>query len=302
VARSVLTASVVLSLAVARLVAGPQASTPAGRTNTVFVTAMQENGTPVLDLATDDFTIKEDGKPREVLRAELANVPVQTAIIVDDNGTGIFRAGLVNFVRLMQGRGEIAVSSVVGQTQRLVDYTTDADRVANAIAELTARPGTQDGGQLLEGIFQAAREQEQRSAPRPVIIVVTVGGEEHSTLPAHHVLDQLARSATTLYVISVANSQLRAMRPIDKPSLLLEENLNLNEVLGEGPKQTGGWREIIAAAPGITQGLQRIATELRSQYVLAYSRPPKSKTMERLAVSINRRGVVLRAPNKVPGR
>jgi hypothetical protein len=190
----------------------------------------------------------------------------------------------------------------VGQTQRLVDYTTDVEKVTGAIVSLSARPATQDGGQLLEGIFQAAKEQEKREAQRPVILAVTVGGEEHSTLPAHHVLDQLAKSGTTMYVIAVANTQLRAMRPIDKPSVLLEENLNLNEVLGEGPKQTGGWREVIAAAPGIVSGLQRIAAELKSQYAVAYSRPTKGRSTERLAVSVSRRGVLLRAPSKVPGR
>ena len=263
---------------VSRWVPGPgqparQSSTfsPAARTSTVFVTAPEENGAPVVDLVADDFTIKEDGKSREVLKAELAHAPVQIAIIVDDNGTGIFRAGLVSFVRLMQGRGEMTLSTVVGQTQRLVDYTTDVDRLATAIVTLTARPGTQDGGQLLEGIFQAAREQEKRDAARPVIVVVTVGGEEHSTLPAHHVLDQLAKSGTTLYVITVANNTLSVMRPIDKPSALLEENLNLSEVLGEGPKQTGGWREVIVAAPGITLGLQRLAAELKTQYAVAYA-------------------------------
>ena len=301
-ARSVLTALVVVSVALASLLADAQSPGASARTNTVFVTATAENGAPVVDLVAADFTIKEDGKPREVLTAELANVPVQVAIIVDDNGTGIFRAGLVNFVRLMQGRAEMALSSVVGQTQRLVDYTTDVEKLTTAIVSLSARPATQDGGQLLEGIFQAAKDQEKREAQRPIILTVTVGGEEHSTLPAHHVLDQLARSGSTLYVIAVANTTLRAMRPIDKPSSLLEENLNLSEVLGEGPKQTGGWREVIVAAPGITQGLQRIAGELKNQYAVAYSRPLKGRTTERLAVSISRRGVLLRAPSKVPGR
>ncbi len=209
-ARSFLTASVVGFLALANLPASPQPSTPAARTSTVFVTALEENGAPVVDLVADDFTIKEDGKSREVLKAELARAPVQVAIIVvDDNGTGIFRAGLVSFVRLMQGRGEMTLSTVVGQTQRLVEYMMDVDPLATAIVALTARPGMPDGGQLLEGIFQAAKEQEKRDAERPVIVVVTVGGEEHSTLPAHHVLDQLARSGSTLYVITVANNTLK---------------------------------------------------------------------------------------------
>ena len=302
-ARSLVAVSVMACAALAGVTAQSPPDAPAsGRTNTVFVTATEQNGAPVVDLVADDFTIKEDGKNRDVLKVELARVPMQIAIIVDDNGSGMFRSGLVNFVQLLQGRAEMSLSSVTGQTQRLVDYTSNAQKVIDAIVQLTARPATPDGGQLLEGIFQAAKDQEKREAPRPVIIAVTVPGEEHSTLPAHHVLDQLAKSRSALYVISVANSAIRQLRQIDKPASLLEENLNLSEVLGEGPKQSGGSREVIVAVAGITVGLQRIAAELKNQYAVAYSRPPQGRSTERLSVSVKRHGVLLRAPNKVPGR
>jgi hypothetical protein len=301
--RSLLVLSLVTCAALGRPDAQSQApASPPERTNTVFVTALERNGAPVVDLVASDFTIKENGKTRDVLKVELARAPMQIAIIVDDNGTGIFRSGLVNFVQLLQGRAEMSLHSVVGQTHKLVEYTANAEKVAEAIIQLTARPATPDGGQLLEGIFQAAKDQEKREAQRPVILAVTVGGEEHSTLPAHHVLDQIAKSGSTLYVISVANSSLRQTRQIDKPAALLEENLNLSEVLGEGPKQSGGWREVIVAAPGITLGLQRIAAELKNQYAVAYNRAPQTRATERINVSIGRRGVLLRAPNKVPGR
>jgi VWFA-related protein len=256
----------------------------------------------VLDLTPADFVVKEDGKARDILKVELARAPLQVMILVDDNGTGLFRSGLIQFIQQLQGRAEMAVSSVVGQTMKLVDYTPNVEAVANAIATLSARPGTPDGGQLLEGIFQASKDQERRESARPVIVALTVGGEEHSTVPAHHVLDQLAKSRSKLYVIQVANSALRSTVQITKPAALLGENLNLSEVLGEGPKQTGGWREEIVAATGIILGLGRIAAELKNQYALEYSRPPKTKTIERLNVSVNRRGLNLRAPTKVPGR
>jgi len=273
-----------------------------GQTHTVYVTVLESNGAPVLDLAAADFTVKEDGKSRDVVRAEMARAPMQVMILVDDNGTGLFRSGLAQFVQQLQGRAEIAISTVVGQTYKLVDYTTNADALTNAITTLTARPGTPDGGQLLEGIFQASKEQQQREAQRPVIVALTVGGEEHSTLPAHHVLDQLAKSGSALYVVQVANSALRSTVRVDKPAGLLEENLNLSEVLGEGPKQSGGQRVEIVAAPGVVIGLQRIAAELKNQYAVAYSRLAAGKATQRINVSIKRRGVTLRAPNKVPGR
>lgn len=281
----------------------PQNAPPAARSNTVYVSVLEESGVPVTDLTAADFAVKEDGKPREILRVDPASEPLHLMILVDDNGTGLFRSGLIQFVQQFQGRAQIAVYTVTGQTQKLVDYTPSLDAVTRAIATLSARPATNDGGQLLEGIFQASKDQEKLRAVRPVIVALTVGGEEHSTVPAHQVLDQLAKSRSVLYVIqAVSSSVLRPTVPITQSRQLLGENLNLSEVLGEGPKQTGGWRQQIVATTGIVQGLRLLASELRAQYAVAYSRPPQGKSTERLSVSVNRRNVTLRAPSKVPGR
>lgn len=290
--------------AVARVeVQNAPAPQPPGRVNTVYLTVThEESGAPVLDLTSEDLVVKEDGKDRDVVRLRLAREPLHLMILVDDNGSGIFRSGLLQFIQQLQGHATMGLSTVVGQTHKLVDYTANAQTVANAAATLTARPGTNDGGQLLEGIYQASRDQERLEASRPVIVALTVGGEEHSTVPAHLVLDQLAKSRSKLYVIQVVGTMLRPTVPITQSRQLLGENLNLSEVLGEGPKQTGGLREEIAAAPGLVLGLQRIAAELKNQYALEYARPPKGKPLERLNVSVKRRGLNLRAPTKVVGR
>jgi VWFA-related protein len=301
--RRLLTMSLLACASAATLGAQRNAPDPPGaRLNTVYVTAVEQTGAPVLDLVADDFSIKENGKTREIVRAEVARTQMQIELLVDDNGSGIFRHGLVQFVQLMQGRAEMSLSTVYGQTQRLVDYTADVEKLTAAIAALTARPSTPDGGQLLEGIFEASKEQQKREAQRPIIVALTVGGEEHSTLPAHHVLDQLAKSGTALYVVRVGNSQIRATVRIDKPSALLNENLNLSEVLGEGPKQSGGWVQEIVSSGGLTTGLQRLAAELKNQYAVAYARPVDEKGSTKINVSTTRRGLTLRAPTRVSGR
>src|SRR5205823_10756207 len=140
---------------------------------------------------------------------------------------------------------------VTGQMLRLVDYTAKAEPLTEAINKLNARPATNDGGQLLDGIAEAANELDKRKAPRPVIVALTVGGEEHSTLPAHHVLDKLRQSGASLHVVVVKGGGFRTPVAPTKPSALLESNLNLSEVLGDGPKQSGGHRDEIVAAAGI---------------------------------------------------
>jgi VWFA-related protein len=267
-----------------------------GLTRTVYVTVTDKYGVPVTDLTLGDFVIKEGGKNCDVVQAGMTNVPMRIALLVDDNGTGIFRYGVAKFIERLQGRAEFALSTVAGQNLKIVDYTADVDQLTSAIGQLTARPGTNDGGQLLEGIFETAKDLQKRTARRPVIVVLTVGGEEHSTLPAHHVLDELQKSGAALHVIAMNSSALRAMAAVSRPSALLEENLNLSEVLGDGPKQSGGKRDEIVASAGLTVGLQELAEALRNQYAVSFSRSDAPKASDKLSVSVKRSGLTVLAP------
>ena len=266
---------------------------------TVYVTVTDKAGLPVTDLTADDFVVKEGGKERDIVTASVSNVPLRIAIIVDDNGTGIFRYGVAKFIERLQGLAEFSLSTINVQQMKLVDFTANGAELNAAIKQLVARPAANDGGQLLEGIYDTAKDFQKRYARRPVIVALTVGGEEHSTVPAHHVLDELQKSGAALHVIAVNSSALRAMAVAQKPGALLEENMNLNEVLGDGSKQTGGSRGEIVASAGILSGLQQLAEELRTQYAVSFSRADKPKSGDKLNVSVKRGGVNVRAPIKL---
>jgi VWFA-related protein len=275
----------------------------APQTRVVYVTVTDANGAPVAGLTSADFVVKEAGKERQIVEAAVATASMRIAIIVDDNGTGIFRAGVARFIQRLQGRAEFAMSTVAGQHLKIVDYTASADRLVEAIGQIRARPGAPDGGQLLEGVFETARDFEKRRAERPVIVVLTVGGEEHSPLQAHHVLDQLQKSGAILHVMSSGNSALRSTVNVQKPADLLEGNLNLSEVLGDGPRQSGGSRsQFAAAAGGPVLGLYQLAEELINQYAVSYVQPDGVKASDKISVSVHKPGVTVRAPARIRAR
>jgi VWFA-related protein len=296
--RSVALLGVSISLTSALLASGG-ASPQAQASRTVYVTVTDKNGIPVADLTPADFAIKEGGKAGQVVQAAVATDPMQIALIVDDNGTGLFRAPLARFIQRMDGRAAMALSSVVGQTMKIVDYTTSTDALNRGLATLNARPGTPDGGQLLEGIAEAAIELHRREAQRPVIVALTVGGEEHSTANGDHVLDQLRRSGASLHVFSVIGSALRSTVAAQRPSALLQENLNLQKVIGDGPRQSGGRHMEIAPTAGTLIDLQNLASELLQQYRVSYTLPAGVKPSDRIAVSVTRKGLSVRAPTRV---
>jgi VWFA-related protein len=293
-----LTVTVLLSATLVAALPVPQEALPSSRV--VYVTVFDKNGVTVPDLTVNDFIVKDGGKERDVVQVEPATAPMRIALIVDDNGTGIFRYGVARFIERLQGRAVFALSTVTGQHLKIVDYTANVSDLSEAIARLTARPGTTDGGQLLEGIFETAKDMQKRKGQRPIIVVLTVGGEEHSTLPAHHVLDQLRQSGAALHVFAVESSALASTVAVTRPAALLGENLNLSEVLGDGPKQSGGQRDEIVATAGIVAGLQKLADTLTRQYAVVYS--PSQKSNGKISVSVKRPGLVVRAPVRVPDR
>ena len=74
--------------------------------------------------------------------------------------------------------------------------------------------GRPTAGNCSRGFSRPPRISSGARPIAPVIVVLTVGGEEHSPLPAHHVLDQLRKSGAALHVVSVSSSALRSMAAV----------------------------------------------------------------------------------------
>jgi VWFA-related protein len=271
------------------------------QTRRVYVTALDASGIPIDGLTADDFTAKEGGKPRNILRVEPAMAKMQIAILVDDNGTGLFRVGVARFIESLLGRAEFSVSTVAGQTMKLVDYTTDPRELSEVVRKLGARPATNDGNQLLDGITGTSLDMAKRKAGRPIIVALTVGGDDVTPMQPDDALDELRRSGAQLYVVSVLSSAMRATTTPTRPADMLNEGHALHAMLGDGPKRSGGYREEISAIAGVDPRLQRIADQLKRQYVIEYSLEG-SKPSDRVSIALKRKDVTLRAPTHVPNK
>jgi VWFA-related protein len=266
---------------------------------TVFVSVADRRHLPIDDLTPSDFTIKEDGKERAVLSVSRASQPIQMVVLVDDSGTGIFRYGLTGLAELLQGRAEILLAAVTNQVQTIVDFTTSAGALGAGIARLGVRPGTPEGGQLIEGIHFAAQRFRARESKRPVIVALTVGGDEQSQRLATDVLDEIWKSRASLHVV-FAETIARPTRSVSKPGELLEGNFNLSKVIGDGPKESGGRRRDVLTAGTLHREVQQVALDLLNQYELTYARPIDKNQPRRLQVSVQRPGAEVTAPTRAP--
>ena len=268
----------------------------------IYVSVVDRRGLAVRDLRVSDFAIKEDGKERQILSVESATLPPHVAILIDDNGSGIFAYGLTRLAELLQGHAELAIRLVTNQVQMIADFSADVPVWTEAIRRTGVRPATPEGGQLLEGIFEAAHDLARREARRPVIVALTVGGDEQSPRLASEVLNELWKSRAALHVIYVEGPAVRPGRSSNRPSDLLEGSFNLSRVLGDGPKESGGRRHDVLAMNAILIEVQQIAMDLKNQYVISYARPRTGNPATKLQVQVLRQDVSVIAPTRAPPR
>lgn len=273
-----------------------------GQTRRLYLTVLDAKGAPYTDLGPDDFIVKEGGKLHPVTNLGPASQQkMQIAILVDDNGTGLFRVGVARFIEALLGRADFSISAVTGQTMKLVDFTSDPGPLSDAVGKLGARPTTHasEGTQLLDGITGASRDMAKRKMARPVIVALTVGGSDASQMQPEDALNDLKRSGAQLYVVQVVTSTLRPNVTPTRPGDLLNEGHGLQAVLGDGPTRSGGDREEISAIAGVDTGLHRFADQLKSQLQIEYSLEG-AKPSDRVSIALKRADLTLHAPTYVP--
>lgn len=282
----------------------------ARQTRTIYLSATDKSGASVTDLQAADFEIKEGGKLCSITSAAPAEIPLRIALLVADQGTGAFQLGTLRFMQKLQGHAEFAIYSVVIQPEKLIDFSHDGAELSAALKRIGPRGREVGSAQLLEAIQEATKEVRHENR-RPAIVVMRLGGEGPTTLNGNDVRDALRKSGAILYVISAAGAQGLAppqARGTDAVSVqqgqLRDQELSdgqfaLNQVLGDGAKDSGGRHDQVIATTH-AKAVEQVAEELLHQYEIKYALPDGAKPAEKISVSARRKGVTLHAPSRVP--
>jgi hypothetical protein len=141
------------------------------RERTMYVSAVDEKGEPIGGLGPNDFIVREDGAPREVLRVSRAIEPIDIAILVDDSGASEqliprVREALRPFIARMTDGNQIALVGLADRPTILANYTSNPTLLEKGIGLLW--PRSRAGSTLLDGIFEVSRGLERRETPRAV--------------------------------------------------------------------------------------------------------------------------------------
>jgi hypothetical protein len=293
VARTVMILLLVLTTAAA---ANPSNAAPAPTNRTVYVTVTDGKGAPVTDLTIADFVVKEGGKEREVVKAEPATARMRLAVGVEERLTPdtAIRQGIFEFLKRVSSAAEISLITIGLANRTVVDYTTDPNMLVGAINKFTLNASRDSN--VPEGILEIADTFIKNRPERPAMVIVAIAGGQSST-ESRVVLERLGASGATMYAATLGS------RGVSGSGVgTLGDESGRDQVLGDGPRQSGGRHIDVNATAGIPKALQQIADDLLAQYAITYVLPDGVKPAKRFNISTKRRGVSLRAPSTIPDR
>jgi VWFA-related protein len=278
---------------------------------TVLVSVTDRDGAPIKDLTPADFDVKEGGQARAVTDVKAASTPLRLAFLVADGGVGGMQPAIAAILQKMTENTEVAITSVVEQPDLLANYTTDVDKLVEAIQKLGQRTNRPTSGQLMEAINDTIKTLP-KPGTRPVMVVMRAAGSTASPIRADVVREALRKSGIRMYVIASRGSgasgasagggggggAMGQARSDLANSEAASRGRDLETVLNDGSKDTGGRYEEFAGQ-AIVKVAEQVANEITSQFELSYTLPDGVDPSDRIEVTTKRRNAKVQAPTRI---
>ena len=254
----------------------------------IFAVVTDEEGLPRRDLSKNDFIVELRGDRVQLERFGLAeDIPLAMGLVIDSSPS---------MLALMQDTRVAAIrflTDAVTERDRafLVDFdhqprlaqgmTQDLEEMVRALG--TMRAAGPIGTALYDSIIFSLLQFDERE-DRRALIMLTDGADHGSRFSARQASLQSRAKGVPVYIVSLA--QLNSFRPARRRDDL------------EGiARQTGGHVFYVSSLDELSPAYAKIGTELRSQYLLAFSTPQElsEKDLQKIEVRVTRPGLAIRA-------
>lgn len=226
----------------------------------LHATVRDSNGHAASGLRKQDFEIYEDGVRHPIRLFFNEDIPVTVGLVVDHSGSMGRKLGQVidaarTFVRSSNPEDQVFVVNfnenvTLGLTGTNV-FNNNVDELESALLRTPADGKTA----LYDAVFQALAHLEKGSKDKKVLIVISDGGDNASTVKLRDVLRKAAESSALVYTIGIYD----------------EEDAERNPgVLRRLARTTGGEAFLPGEYGNVVEICERIARDLRAQYTIGY--------------------------------
>jgi VWFA-related protein len=273
----------------------------------VYAVVRQKNGRLIPDLNKDDFQLQEDQQP-QVIRyfARETDTPLTMGIMVDTSPSQgqvleVEKSEAESFLKeVMRPKDLTFVMHFDVEVELLQDLTADLHLLNHAIDENEINgggvrttgtyPSGDAGGatHLYDAVYLAAREVLKNEVGRKVLILLTDGEDQGSKVKLDAALEAAQKSDVIIYSVEISDRAFYRRGGMSYSG---------DSVLRKLSEETGG--RVIQAknANDTSVAFQRIADELRTQYLLGYT-PTNTKldgTFRKIEVKVPNKDVKVNA-------
>jgi Ca-activated chloride channel homolog len=278
----------------------------------VPVSVTDANGQPVLGLQASDFRIEEDGRTQQVTQlGDPEQVPLDIALLIDvsasvDARFAFEQKAAADFLRQVLRPGDHATVFAIDQTPRLIQPLASAEMAARQLMALAPAKGYTA---FFDSLLAAEKYLDQNSSQgrRRVIVTISDGDDTARINDMYQ-----AQSRKGNFQLSQMDSQLQfierglaeVQREIQRAEVTFYSinpsgrtmHLNVRIARSEQGMErlaaaTGGAAFIPANDSDLNGIFARIASEIRTQYLLQYYSDNKAaeSTFRRIKVSTSTR-------------
>src|SRR5580658_10273146 len=218
----------------------------------------------VLGLEKNDFTILEDGVEQKITHFSGEDAPLSVGILFDTSGsmdlkTDTSHHAVTEFLKTMNAQDEAFLIQFSDRAQVVQEFTGSPKEIEGRMTTLKTGGLTA----LLDAVELGVREMKKAKNPRKALVIVSDGGDNNSRYTGTDIKDIVKEADTQIYAMGVFEPNFFAG--------LSAELVSGPRLLAQIADQTGGrayGASEFSQLPGIAE---KIAIELRNQYVLAYS-------------------------------
>ncbi len=269
----------------------------------VPVSVTDAQGQPVLGLKPTDFRIEEDGRTQEITQlGDPEQVPLDIAVLVDVSGSVVARfdfeqQAAARFLERVLKPEDRATIFAIDQTPRLIQQLTSA---SNASRSLMSIKPSNSFTAFFDSVVAATNYLDRNSSTgrRRIIVVISDGDDTARILTVSRGKSDVIGMDAQLQLIQ--NAQLDTQREVQRAEATFYSinpsgqtmHLNVRTARSElGMERiaaaTGGAAFVPRNESELAGIFNRIASEIRSQYLLQYysNNQSGSRAYRRIAVS-----------------
>jgi Ca-activated chloride channel family protein len=251
---------------------------------TVPVSVTDPQGNAVADLEAEDFVIQEDGKNENIAKMiDAGQSPLQLALLFDISGSvnSLFefeQEAAIRFLEKVWKQGDAITIISFNEEPRVL--LKNSNTIKEAFQELLNLAPTESPTAFYDSVVYSA-DVLQNSAPpesRKAEIVLSDGEDNRSDHTIVDALRKVQQSDVLFYSINPGGASIR----------LNEISIKGQQVMNSLAAQTGGSAFVSDNLNNLDAIFSRIATELRTQYLLGYysSNASSNSQFRRIRVSL----------------